>query len=169
MNLWKSIFVFGVCTFFVVGCGQKRPDGIPKLYPATVTVKNGASPIADASVFLVHQGGTSGSWAANGVTNTNGSAIINTSQGGWKSKGAPEGEYKIFITKRPDVVEDPIPEEIMDDSDARQRFSAEQARKLENAPKIIPEKLTNPAQSPLTITVGTSGTAELMVDVSEHL
>ena len=168
MNLWKSVFVLGTCMFFMGGCSTKKPDGVPQLYPASVMVKNGASPIADANVFLVMQGGTSGSWSANGTTDTTGVAVINTSQGDWKSKGAPEGEYKIYITKVPDVKLDPPSEEIANDSDALAKFEAEQMKKLRDAPKIIPEKLTNPAQSPLTFTVTTSGTAELAVDVSEH-
>ena len=169
MNLWKSVFVLGLCSFFVIGCGPKKPDGIPQLYPAQVTVKNGGSPIADANVMLVSQSsGTSGSWSANGTTDSSGVAVISTSQGNWKSKGVPEGEYKIFITKAPDVKLDSPPESIANDSDALAKFEAEQMKKLREAPKVIPEKLTNPAQSPLTLTVATSGTAELTVDVSEH-
>ena len=167
MNLWK-LLALGLCVLFTVGCGTKKPDGIPPLYPAKVTVNNGASPIAEASVFLVLQEGTSSGWAANGVTDVNGVAVINTSQGDWKSKGAPAGEYKIYITRRPDVKEDPMPDEIKNDSDAMERFAAEQWKKIQNAPKLIPEKLTNPAQSPLKLTVSTSGTAELTVDISEH-
>jgi len=155
-------------SFLIAGCGPKRPDGIPAIYPAKVTVKNGASPIAGANVFLVYQGTASGSWSVNGVTDASGVAEITTSQGDWKSKGAPEGEYKIYITKRPDVQEDPMPEEIKNDSDAMERFAAEQQRKLAAAPKVIPDTLANPATSPLTISVSTSGTAELTVDISEH-
>ena len=168
MDKMKTVFVAGLCMVFAVGCGPKKPDGIPPLYPAKVTVTKGTTPIADASVFLVGQGGNPGSWAANGITDAKGVAVINTSQGGWKSKGAPEGQYKIFITKRPDVEEDHIPEEIMEDSDARQRFAAEQLKKLNAAPKVIPEILTNPAQSPLKLNVAKSGTSELTVDVNEH-
>lgn len=168
MNDWKSLFVLGLCIVFAVGCGTKKPDGIPQLHPAKVTVTNGTSPIAEASVFLILQGGASGSWSTVGVTDAKGVAVINTSQGGWTSKGVPEGEYKIYITKAPDVKLDPPSEEIMNDSAAWERFAAEQAKIKRDAPKIIPEKLANPAQSPLTLTVTTSGTAELAVDISEH-
>jgi len=168
MELRNSIFIVCIGMFLIAGCGQKKPDGIPTLYPAKVTVKNGASPIADATVFLIYQGGTTGSWSVNGVTNASGVAEITTSQGDWKSKGAPEGEYKVYVTKRPDVVEEPMPESIMGDSEAMDKFAAEQMKRLEAAPKVIPEKLASPTLTPLTLTVGTSGTAELTVDVSEH-
>ena len=168
MNTRIIALLLGIGIILIAGCGPKRPDGVPALYPAKVTVKNGASPIAEANVFLVYQGATSGSWSVSGVTDANGVAEITTSQGEWKSKGAPEGEYKIYITKRPDVQEDPMPEEIKNDSDAMERFAAEQQRKLAAAPKVIPEILANPATSPLSLTVSTSGTAELTVDISEH-
>ncbi len=168
MNLWKYAFLLGICALLTTGCGTKKPAGIPPLYPATVTVKNGTSPIADASVFLVSQGNAPGSWAVNGSTDANGVAVINTSQGDWKSKGAPEGEYKIYITKVPDVKLDSPPEAIVNDSDALQKFEAEQMKKLKAAPKVIPDKLTNPAQSPLKITVVSGTPAELTVDLSEH-
>jgi hypothetical protein len=99
---------------------------------------------------------------------TSGVAEITTSQGEWKGKGAPEGTYKLYITKRPDIAEEPIPDEIRGDSDAMERFAAEQLRRLNAAPRIIPEILTSPASSPLTIIVNPSGTAELTVDISEH-
>ena len=168
MKLWNTVFAAGVSLVFIMGCGPKKPDGIPPLYPAKVMVQNGASPIVGASVFLVSQGATSGSWGVNGVTDSSGTATITTSQGEWKSKGAPEGNYKIYITKRPEIQEEPMPEEIANDSDAMERFAAEQMKKLNAAPKIIPEKLSNPAQSPLTITVSASGSTELTVDISEH-
>jgi len=167
MKLRNTLIVWGISILFVAGCGPQRPEGIPPLYPAKVTVMNGATPIADATVFLVYQGRTSGSWSVNGVTNASGVAEIATSQGEWKSKGVPEGEYKVYITKRPDFEPDPIPDEIKDDSDAIDRFAAEQQKKMDAAPKVIPETLTSPAKSPLTLTVSTSGTAGLTVDVSE--
>ena len=158
----------GMCMLLIAGCGTKKPEGIPTLYPAQVTVTNGASPIADATVFLVPQGTTGGSWSAICVTNASGVATITTSQGDWKSNGAPEGTYKIYITKKPEVHQDPLPENLQNDSDAIEKHSTEYLRLLQNAPKIIPEKLTSPASSPLTLTVSTSGAAELAVDVSEH-
>jgi hypothetical protein len=169
MNQWKSILLIGLCCLSLfVGCGKKRPEGVPDLYPAKVTVTNAGTPIADANVFLVSQSGASGSWSANGATDAQGVAVINTSQGDWQAKGAPEGEYKIYITKLPDVKEDPVPEEIKNDSDALQKFEQEQMKKLQAAPKIIPEVLTQPAKSPLTLKVAAGSTAELKVDVSEH-
>ena len=167
MNSWKSVFALGVSLILVVGCGPARPDGIPQLYPATVTVTNGGTPIERASVLLAG-GPSGGSWIANGVTDVNGIAVITTSQGEWQGKGAPEGEYKVYIMKNPDIHQEPLPPELADDSQALERHGDEYRRLLAAAPRVIPEVLTSPATSPLTLTVSTSGTVELTVDVSQH-
>lgn len=166
MNSWKSVFALGVSLIFVVGCGPKRPDGIPQLYPATVTVQNAGTPIDKVSVLLAG-GPPGGGWAANGVTDANGVAVITTSQGEWKGNGAPEGEYKVYIMKNPEIHQDPLPPDLADDSQALERREAEYRRLLAAAPRIIPEVLTSPVTSQLILTVGTSGKAELIIDVSE--
>ena len=159
---------FIVSFVYLTGCGQQTPKDIPKLYPAHITVQNGGSPIADTTVFLIPQGGTSGNWSTMGVTNASGVAVITTSQGGWKSNGVPEGTYKVYIRKIPEVHQDPLPDHLKGDPEAMEKHADEYRRLLQNAPKIIPEKLTTPVQSPLTLTVSTSGTAELTVDVSKY-
>ena len=166
MNSWKYVFVAGLCVLLVAGCGQKKPEGFPDIYPATVTVQNAGAPIADATVLFA--GGPSGSWSVAGVTNTRGVAVITTSQGAWQSKGAPAGDYKVYITKVPDIQQAPLPEELQNDSAALEKHSAEYLKLLNDAPKIIPESLTNPAKTPLTLRVSAGGTAELTVDVSKH-
>ena len=166
MNSWKSVFALGVCLFVFSGCGSKKPDGIPQLFPTEITVKNGSTSIANATVLLV--GGPSGSWSVSGYTDASGVAVITTSQGDWQSNGAPEGEYKVYITKRPDVQQEPLAAELQNDSEAIEKHAAEYAKLAAAAPKIIPEKLTNPAKTPLKLTVGSNGVAELTVDVSEY-
>jgi len=166
MSSWKSVFALGACAMFVVGCGPKKPEGIPPLFPAQVTVQDAGSPIANANVLLI--GGPVGSWSTTGVTNASGVAVITTSQGSWKSNGAPAGDYKIYITKVVEVQQDPLPPDQQNDSAAMERHSAEYLRLLAATPKIIPEILTKPATSPLTLTVSADGKAELVVDVSEH-
>lgn len=168
MNLRNIILPMIAGLILFTGCGQKKPDGVPTLYPAKITLTNGGSPIADANVFLVFQGGTSGSWAVNGKTNAGGIAEVNTSLGDWKSKGAPEGEYKVYFTKIPVIEEVPLPPELQNDSDAIEKHASEQLKRLRDAPQVIPESLNNPAKTPLVLSVKKEGTAELAVDVSEH-
>ena len=80
-----------LATILLVGCGSRTPQGIPDLYPTKVVILNGDKVVKNANVFLVAQEGTpSGSWSISGVTDDQGSAIIETSQGDWKKQGVPE-------------------------------------------------------------------------------
>ena len=173
MNHWKKLFFIVLCSSlaFSWGCGKKRPEGIPDLYPATVTVKNGSSPIANASIVLIKKdsSGPGASWSATGNTDAKGVAKIKTSQGDWVGNGAPAGDYTVFINKRPgDFVPEPTPPELDGDEAAKLRFTAEQQKKLDALPKEIPVSLNSPVTSPLVLTVASGSPAELTVDVSEH-
>ena len=173
MKHWK--YLAFVCLSFALvfswGCGKKKPDGIPDLYPATITVKNGSTPIANVSIVLIKKDSSSsgGSWSATGNTDSNGVAKIKTSQGDWVGNGAPAGEYTIFMNKRPgDFVPEPIPPELDGDEAAKLKFEAEQKKKLDALPKEIPVSLNSPVTSKLTLTVASGSPSELAVDVSEH-
>jgi hypothetical protein len=63
---------------------------------------------------------------------------------------------------------EPLPPELVNDSDAVEKHGNEYAKRLSEAPKIIPDKLGDPSKTPLTLAVGKGGMAELTVDVSEH-
>jgi len=78
---------------FIAGCGgQQLPDGMPRLYPVTITVTQDGVPLGDATVALV---GTS-QWTPTGATNAEGVATLYT-QG--RFRGAPEGNFRVTITK----------------------------------------------------------------------
>jgi hypothetical protein len=166
----KLIVVIGclVMALFLMGCGKGKPKDIPALHSATVTVKNGSSPISDARVVLVLSGNSTGSWSVAGSTDANGVAKLATSQGDWKGVGAPAGEYTVFINKAVQFTQESLPEELEGDERAKQAFFAEQQKKIEALPKIIPTSLTNAITSPLKITVAAGSPSELTVDVSEH-
>lgn len=77
-----------------VGCnGKKKPDGLPKLFPCSVTITQGGSPLEGATVSLFSD---SSSWGAAGTTNESGVAKIFT-YGDFA--GAPEGVYKVTVEK----------------------------------------------------------------------
>ena len=166
----KRIVVIGclVLMLTLTGCGKSKPKDIPALYPATVIVKNGATPISGARVVLIFSGNSTGSWSVSASTDTNGVAKLSTSQGDWKGAGVPAGDYVVFINKSADFTQEPLPEELEGDERAKQAFYAEQQKKIDSLPKIIPSSLTTAVTSPLRITVAAGTTAELTVDVSEH-
>ena len=167
MKTWKILtLISGVILLVSNGCGPKMPEGVPPLHPTKVIVLNGGSPVDKANVFFVKQSGDTGSWSVGNSTDSTGVATIQTTQGEWKGVGAPEGEYKVYITKMPDVQEDPLPPG--SDSDALEKAQNAYLKKLAAAPKIVPEKLTSTKTTPLTISVKPGSTTELTVEVSEY-
>lgn len=81
------------------GCARKTPDGMPKLYPCSVTITQGDAPLADATVTLSSD---SLQWAVSGTTDASGVAKIYT-HGTYP--GAPEGSYVVVVQKQ--IVEEP--------------------------------------------------------------
>ncbi|EMI17528.1 hypothetical protein RMSM_05549 [Rhodopirellula maiorica SM1] len=79
------------------GCAsEEKPDGLPVLYPAEVTVHQGGAPLVGASVQLVSTDPTLSKWVSGGSTNENGEAVIMTHG---KYPGAPAGKYKVTVNK----------------------------------------------------------------------
>lgn len=154
-------------TILLVGCGSRTPQGIPDLYPTKVVILNGDKFVKNANVFLVPQEGTpAGSWSISGVTDDNGSAVIETSQGDWKKQGVPEGSYSIYITKLSQIEEPEKPADMETNEEAKAAYFAERLKRLEEASKEIPKSLTSATTSGLEIVVTTSG-AEETFDVSQ--
>ncbi|MDR1959235.1 MAG: carboxypeptidase-like regulatory domain-containing protein [Planctomycetaceae bacterium] len=83
--------VFSACS----GCGQKLPPGIPKLYPATLTVVQDGKPLADAAVVMLDVD-SSQTWAIGGTTDKNGILKLKTMG---QYNGAPLGKYQVSVSK----------------------------------------------------------------------
>jgi hypothetical protein len=119
----------------ISGCSQKKkPDGLPELYPLTITItQNGNTPLAGASVRLIStdKQGTP-RWNVSGITDNSGTAKIQTYG---EFKGAPVGNYKIVISKEELVYDTSTPPKITE------RFH------------LVESKYTNVQQTPLSIDV----------------
>lgn len=160
-----SVLLFVVATCF--GCSGGKPDGIPKLEQTKITVVKGGTPVANANVFLVPSlESPSGSWSVAGQTDASGLAIIKTSQGSWSAPGAPEGEYKIYLTKFAQIEEPEMPANMDEDEEAKAAYYAEREKRLKEAGNEIPAKLNQAETSGLKITVG-SGLTEQTIDVDQ--
>jgi hypothetical protein len=168
MKYLKYIFLSGLCLSLVAGCGTGKPDSIPDLFPATVTIKKGTVAVADATVIFTSTGNNSGSWSVSGTTDSNGIAKMNTTLGSWSGHGVPSGEYKIFINKAPVFTSVPMPTGIDGDEAAKQAYEQEQAKKKASFAKEIPSILTLASSTPLKLAVTSGSSAELTVDVSEY-
>lgn len=84
-----------LCVF--VGCGvQRRPKGMPKLYPCKVRVTDGSAPVEGASVTFRPESGGDGTYTPGGTTDSNGETVL---QLNGRYPGAPLGSYKVTVRK----------------------------------------------------------------------
>jgi len=91
-----SCVVAIVATLFLGACkGEKRPDGLPKLYPCSVKIIQGGAPLAGADVMLVAQDPNLMRRPTGGTTDESGVAKLNT----YGFAGAPEGSFKVMVVK----------------------------------------------------------------------
>jgi len=168
MYHWKILLGVGILLF--AGCGTKKPDGIPALHPVKVKITKGDKPVVKANVFLVATTATSGSWSVAGLTDVSGVATIETSQGNWKAKGTPEGEYKIYMTKVTGSENWEWGERPAEDAsyEVKVKYSEEMFKRVEAATKEIPKSLTVPKTSDLKITVVAGKGANETFDISKY-
>ena len=94
-----TVFSVVVLLLFVGGCsGEKRPDGLPELYPLTVKITQQGTPLVDGSVRFISTDPASGGvprWSVSGVTNAKGEAVMKTHG----FPGSPIGPYKVVVSK----------------------------------------------------------------------
>jgi len=89
-----SLFI--ACLLLFSGCGgQNLPPGIPKLYPATITVMQDGQPLAGAEIIVINTD-PSTNWSAGGITDKNGVVKLRTMG---QYEGAPLGRYKVGVKK----------------------------------------------------------------------
>ena len=91
------LFCSAVFCLVLAGCsGEPKPDGLPKLYPVSLSFTQEGEPVKDASVRLVAVSESQTNWSVGGSTNATGTAALKTYG---KYPGVPEGKYKIVISK----------------------------------------------------------------------
>lgn len=160
-----SVICAAVLTFGLVaanGCGPKKPAGMPKTKPLTITVLKDGAPLADCTILLVDSSNTGG-WTVSGTTGADGKAAIQTIMGAYIAKGAPDGIYKAALTV---PVTTEIESKPLNDSELRGKTPAELAemgRKSKDevaaaydAARVLPVEYDLPSTSPVTVEVGPS-------------
>jgi hypothetical protein len=81
----------------VVGCArEQRPEGIPTLYPCTITITQDSKPLSGAMVTLYTESSEDRRWSPGGTTDSQG--VIQIKVLG-KYLGAPAGTYKVTVAK----------------------------------------------------------------------
>ncbi|MDO5580374.1 MAG: hypothetical protein Q4G69_04525 [Planctomycetia bacterium] len=138
----KFFFAFSFLAILSVisGCsGEKRPDGMPKLYPCRITILQEGKPLANATVDLVSKNG-SFKWSIMGTTDANGLAELRTHS---LYKGVPSGTFSVAVEKR----------EPESDPKKLENLPPEQRNKPIKIFSYVDAKYTSSDTSPLEMTV----------------
>lgn len=94
------ILLFVWCCYLscLTGCGTKYPPDFPKVYPMTVTVTDGTTPLPDARIMFYQVDREDGAgYITSGYTDAKGVAKVSTSQGSYSKAGIPAGEYVVTV------------------------------------------------------------------------
>jgi hypothetical protein len=132
----------------ISGCsGEKRPDGLPTLYPAaSIKVVQDGQPLEDAIVSL-RPDDKSMKWGVGGRTNAQGVAQLWTHG---KYKGAPAGTFKVIVTKNVNAGEKEYLEAMN-----RNDTNAAEAIKVQSF-SCVEDKFGTESQTPLTVEITSS-------------
>jgi len=92
-----SFITLALVACFIAGCGgDKRPDGMPKLYPASIGITQEGEPLAGATVQLIPGDGVDSRWGPMGMTDAAGVVVLKTNA---RYNGAPLGTYRVTVSK----------------------------------------------------------------------
>lgn len=133
--------LLGVVVFsLLIGCsGEKRPEGMPKLYPCSITVLQEGKPLENASIDLIMKNG-SFKWPVSGTTDSSGVAELRTHG---LYPGAPSGTFTVTIEKRePESDPRPILDPVMGSNPKPIKIFS-----------FVDQKYTDPKTTPLEITI----------------
>jgi len=166
------------CLVFSSGCGERLPAGFPKVYPITVIVKDGETPLPNIQVSFIpkqpteNSPGVSTAFAA-GATKENGVAPITTVQGPYAKKGIAEGDYIVTVEDIISIPSDISPEEKLKMSlEESRKLAQEEERKRAEFQRKIPTLLSTwsgieAESSPLRFTAS-KGKNELVIDIAQY-
>ena len=99
----------------LTGCGgEKKPEGMPNLFPCTITLTQENAPLEGANVMAVSDDPQLARWPVTGITDANGSISFVTYG---KFKGVPEGDYTLLVIKEETVEQKP---KVVDATEHRQ-------------------------------------------------
>ena len=145
MKMKKLLLTFSLlfCVALIIGCGPKRPEGLPKLVSCVLTFQyEDGSPVGNATVSLAPEDDNLRQWSISGSTNASGVATITTNA---EFTGAPAGKYKVVIRKvelLPTDEQDEYGEPVMETR------------------SLIAEEFTNAGRTPHSLEVGGSPVTE---------
>ncbi|MGL4944416.1 MAG: hypothetical protein ACRC46_14635 [Thermoguttaceae bacterium] len=167
INRLFTLVVVSLCFLgFFVGCGgQKAPADFPKLYNVNLSVENNGTPLDGVIVNFV----STSQYVTSGQTDSSGKAVLATRTSLYSAKGVPVGQYKVVLTKEPELksrVSDAEREkmEVAQLREYVQKLKDEEAK----TPRPLPADLESRDKTPLSIDVTENG-GELKVNVADYV
>jgi hypothetical protein len=148
-----------VCLLFsIVGCSEKLPDNFPKkLTNFTVTLLHENKSVEGAAVTLFPEDMSVGYYVT-AFTNSNGTAILETSVNKFSKSGVPAGTYKLIITHIPKTSVELTKQEVMTLSNDELRKREDEVNTERNKlPHPVPKNWSDLKSTPLKITVPEKG------------
>lgn len=147
---------------FATGCqGKKRPQGFPKLYPASISVTQEGAPLDEAMLVLYSADGSL-PWIVSGITNKEGLAKLVTHG---EYPGAPLGEFKVCVAK---YYRDPVDPEPVNPTD----WKVWAKKMQENPPKqylLVEEVYGETETTPLRVKIESGGKNHFDLDVGHSV
>ena len=148
------------------GCkrGRAKPEGMPDLYPCSVTLTQEGKPLEGANVIL-YSTSPNFKWAVGGISDSTGLVVLRTN--GFYD-GVPEGAYKVTLTKI--LSEGPPPpsvESLPEDEMERSKILREHAKKVTNY-SVIPDEYQSQNTTSLEFEV-TKGNNEKTFDLGKEV
>jgi len=161
------MFFLSALSVAVVGCGPKAPDGFPQVFPCTIKVVNGGTPVEGVGISLTMPKGSV--YATGGATDASGAVALGTSQGSFHKTGAPAGDFKVVLSKAAPVSESLTEEQARAmEPHERQAFMVKMAAEQAKAKSIVPPDLSDAMRTPIQLTVKEGGDNTLEIDLASY-
>ena len=159
-NIGVIVTVMMFCCSFL-GCGPKKPDGMPDVVPLKVKIVDGDKPIE--GVHIVFNSDLSPVVA--GDTDSSGVAVMTTTLQKYVAKGVPVGKFNVICMKDPLVEHWKTPQEQAEMSPGEAAaYHKEYQEKCAALPREIPKSWGDSSHPVLTAEVDAS-TGEIVFDV----
>ncbi|EMI17963.1 hypothetical protein RMSM_05108 [Rhodopirellula maiorica SM1] len=165
LNLYLFQSVMMTTVLLINGCGESRPDGMPELYPATVTITQAGNPLSDATVTLYPNDSALRRWTVGGRTDATGTATLTTHT---KYDGAPAGSFKVMVNKT-ETEGDPIPKHPGANATQDQLAAYDRAMKTGSfmVYQVVAEEFRTAGNTPLSIEITADGENAFIEDIGE--
>lgn len=160
-----SVLTLGLLAMSACGCGEQRPQGLPELYPASITITQGGENLAGATVSLFPEDTAISRWPVGGVTDESGKARLVTYG---KFEGAPAGKFKVMVNKT--VSEgDPMPDPPGPKASAEERAAYDRAIKTGSYEvfQVIAAEYRTANKTSLMVEIAPNGDNAIALDVGQ--